>query len=264
MICQKNIYELFGVTGPVYPVDEIWYLGYHVGDPSFPYGGAPADVVIVPNTPAFSPPTISIAGGPQVELLSVNFGGFIPIPDAPNGEQGVLLSQQESLDFFVGQYCIPTIDSLDPYLEDGDPTQPGFYFFLRKVNNGSCTTFSQVAAQQVSIGAYLPEDIQVLHCTTDPGLDCYDITQYLDPEVTNTCLYPPYNPDYFDVPDPTCVDVSAGGLFTFHYIVPLQDLGLVFPVDPNCENCNEDDLSLTIEIIVGPDYEEPGITFCNN
>lgn len=261
MNCVKNVYEIFGVTGPEFTTDEIWYLGYSPFNPSFPYGGAPADVVPVE---PFSAPTVSISGGPPVELLSVNFGGFVAIPE--HTAQGVLLSQEESLSFIVGEYCTPTVDVDDPYLEDGEPTQPGFYFFLRKINNGSCTVFSQVAAIQVGIGAYLPDDIQILRCVTeipDPELECFDITVYIDPAITETCIWPPYNINYFDVPDPTCVDVSDGGLFQFNYTVPLADLGLVFPIDPNCENCNEDDLTVTIEIVVGPEYSAPPVTFCN-
>lgn len=260
MSCIKNIYSLFGATGPEYPTDEIWYLGYHAADSSFPYGGAPDDVVVVP---PFSEPTISINSGPFIELLSSNFGGFVPVTGHPDNLQGVLLSAQEDLDLMTGEYCVPTVDVDDPYLEDGEPTQPGFYFFLRRVVNEGCIVFSEPVTLQIGVAAYLPEDIQVLRCDTDLGLDCFDITQFIDPAITNTCMYPPYDIDYFDVDDPTCVDVSVAGLYTFTYTVPLSDLGLVFPVDPDCDTCNEDDLTVTIEIIVGPEYEAPPVSFCN-
>jgi len=260
MNCIKNIYELFGQSGPVYSTDEIWYLGFSPSNPNFPYPGYPQDVIL---TGSFNEPTVSIGGGPQTDLLSTNFGGFIGIPGHPNSLQGALVTHEEDLDFIIGNYCEPTVDPDDPYLEAGEPTQPGFYFFLRKVINNSCTAFSEVKVLEVGIGAALPDDIFDQRCDTDVGLDCFDITIYVDPAVTLTCMYPPYDISYFDVPDPTCVDISVNGFYTFTYTVPLSALQLVYPVDENCGNCNEDDLTMTIDIIVAPTYQADPILFCN-
>lgn len=271
MSCVKNLYELFGVTAPEYDIDEIWYLGYSLTQSTYPYTNVPQDVVLqsgFDNPNAFQYPTVNNGGIGGTELISSNYGGFVPIPSHPNNYYGVKIAAQHNIFFKVDDYCQANVN--DPYLTWGFPSQPGFYFFLRKVSNQGCIVFSNVQVLQVGVGGELPDDKQYdISCQGD-DIDCFDATIYLDPDNPNfvgdedQCMYPPYNPDYWDVDNPECIDLTEAGVYVITYTVPAQDLNLVFNTDPNCDTCGTEDLVITLTLTVGgPTTDAPPITLCN-
>ena len=266
MGCSKNLYELFGATGPEYPLDEIWYLGYSAAESVYPYTDAPQDVTL---DTGFIYPKISIGGATVTDLVSTGFGGFVTIPEHPDALQGALLADNQVVTINTSDYCIPTLSSTDPYLNDGTPTQPGFYFFLRRVESGTtCTTFSQVQVLQISIGPELPQDMTIdVECDGNTE-DCYDATQHLDPNHPNfaggtaQCMYPVYNEDYWDS-DPTCINLTSAGVYVITYTIPASEINTVFD-SADCVDCNTDDLTITITLTVGgSNYVAEPKTFCN-
>lgn len=252
MGCIKNIYSLFGATGPNLDLeaDKIYYLGW---SSSYGYPGSYSD------PPAPSAPydflQVSINGQGFQDLTQYQFGLPVEIPNT--NYEGILLSVNGTVQVDVGEICT-SINT------PGTAAVNGFYYFLREVATESCTTFSAVAALEVKDGIHLPPDVTIVGvCNTDAGIDCYDLEQHVDPAVTGLCMSPPYNTAFWSVDSPSCVDLSAGGTFTFTYTVPSEALTTVLPLDPECQNCTPDDLVINITVIVGPEYQGTSVVMCN-
>lgn len=252
MGCIKNIYTLFGTDGPNENAlsDKIYYLGWST---TYGYPGSYNEPP-VPSEP-YEYLQVSINGQGFQDLTQAVFGAPQNIPNT--NYEGILIAVNGIVQADVGEICT----SLNT---PGTAAVNGFYYFLREVDTESCAAFSNIAILEVRDGIHLPPDVTVVGvCNTDEGIDCYDLEQHVDPAITGLCMSPPYNTAFWSVDSPSCVDLSAGGTFTFTYTVPAEALITVLPLDPECENCTPDDLVINITVLVGPEYQGFEAIMCN-